>query len=78
MQPPDHNHVTVTSGIYCDRFPIRGILVGEARRALKELLNIHVDAIAVVDGVAVDDKIRISETVELLTFIRQSAEIRKE
>jgi hypothetical protein len=68
----DSTNVAVSYGVHHGRYPIGGMTVGEARRALARLINIDPTAIAVIGGAPVPEELRI-EGVSTLTFVKPSA-----
>jgi hypothetical protein len=69
----DSTNVTVSYGIHHGRYPIGGMTVGDARRALQRLINIDPGAVAVINGAPVDENQRITADVTMLSFVKPSA-----
>ena len=65
--------VEVIHGIYAHSLPLVGMTVGQARDELEERLNIDPDAVAVVDGVEVDETTVLLEG-QVLTFVKPAGE----
>ena len=72
-QPTDSSNVLVTSGIHRGRFPIGGLTVRRAREVLQRLITIDEEAVAVVNGRAVEEGEIISENVTHVAFVKPSS-----
>lgn len=64
---------TVIHGTYAEALPVAEMSVGEVRRRFGDLLDIHPQANAVLDGVPVGDEARI-EAGQNLMFVRRAGE----
>jgi hypothetical protein len=69
----DNTNVAVSYGIHQGRYPIGGMTVREARRALQRPLNIDDSAVAVINGAPVAEDQQISADVTMLSFVKPSA-----
>ncbi len=65
--------VDVVHGIYAQSFPLGGMTVRRARAELSDRLNIDPEALAVVDGVEVDEDTVLAES-QVLNFVKHAGE----
>jgi hypothetical protein len=65
--------VTVTHAPYMEQLPVAEMTVSQVRSRFRDRLDIHPEAMAVLDGNPVDDAttVRAGQT---LTFVRQAGE----
>jgi hypothetical protein len=59
--------------IHDGHFPVAGMTVDEARRALAPLLHIEPDAVAVINGQIVEEDTVIGDDVSMLNFVKPSS-----
>lgn len=71
--PADGGLATVIHGTYAEALPVAQMSVAQVRRRFGDLLDIHPDATAVLDGVPVDDQATI-EAGQNLMFVRRAGE----
>ena len=64
---------TVSHGPYAERLPVAELPVAEVRRRFQDRLDIHPEAIALLDGNPVDDATRVGEG-QMLMFVRPAGE----
>jgi hypothetical protein len=64
---------TVAHGPYAERLPVAEMNVSEVRRRFQDRLDIHPEAIALIDGNPVDDTTRVGAG-QMLMFVRPSGE----
>ena len=64
---------TVAHGPYAERLPVAELSVAEVRRRFQDRLDVHPEAIALLDGDPVDDATRL-RAGQMLTFIRPAGE----
>jgi hypothetical protein len=69
----DNTNVSVSYGIHHGRYPIGGLTVREARATLQNLINIDLNAVAVINGAEVDENQQITPGVTLLSFVKPTA-----
>ena len=65
--------VDVIHGVYAHSLPLAGMAVRAARTELEERMNIDPDAVAVVDGVEVDENYVLREN-QVLNFVKPAGE----
>ena len=63
----------VAAGLYHDRLPVVGMTVAEIRASFGDRLDIHPNAVAVLDGERVSDETRVGPR-QRLAFVRFSGE----
>jgi hypothetical protein len=66
-------HVEVIHGVYAHSLPLSGVSVATARAELQHRMNIDPDAVAVVDGVEVDEDAVLQER-QVLNFVKRAGE----
>jgi hypothetical protein len=66
-------NVDVIHGVYAHSMPFAGMKVKQARKELANKMNIDPTAVAVVDGVEVDDDTILTEG-NCLTFVKPAGE----
>ncbi len=69
----DGSNVLVSYGIHRGRFPVGGMTISAAREVLQRLINIDESAVAVINGVPVDESETISQDVSMLSFVKPSS-----
>ncbi len=69
----DARNTEVRYGIRGGVFPVRGMQVGDARRVLRQVMNIDPSAVAVIGGRPVEDHEVIGADVTMLSFVKPSA-----
>ena len=70
---PAAGMATVAHGPYAERLPVAQMTVAEVRRRFQDRLDVHPEAIAVIDGNPVDDATRV-QAGQLLMFVRPAGE----
>jgi hypothetical protein len=66
-------NVNVSCGIHEGRYPIGGMRIRDARSVLAKLMNVPDDAVAVINGSAVDEDEIINDEVSMLSFVKPSS-----
>ena len=69
----DSRNVLVVYGTHQGRFPIGHMTIRDARGVLEKLIRIDPAAVAVVNGVPVDENQVIGQDVTMLTFVKPSS-----
>jgi hypothetical protein len=64
---------TVAHGTYVEQLPVSGMSVEQVRTRFRDRLDIHPQAVALVDGSPVDEHTLVG-TGQLLTFVRVAGE----
>jgi hypothetical protein len=71
---PDHgDSVTVISGAHLQHFPLAGMPVAQARALLGQVMSLHPEAPAVVNGQSVDGAYAL-EPGDMLEFVHHAGE----
>jgi hypothetical protein len=65
--------VDVIHGVYAHSLPLAGMTIAQARAELEERMNIHPEALAVVDGTEADEEEVLREN-QVLNFITPAGE----
>jgi hypothetical protein len=63
----------VTHGTYAERLPVAQMTVAQVRRRFDDRLDVHPDAVALLDGVPVGDDTTV-QAGQMLMFVRPSGE----
>ena len=71
--PAGADLATVIHGTYAEALPVAQMSVAAVRRRFGDLLDIHPEATAVLDGVPVDDEVTIAAGQNLM-FVRRAGE----
>ena len=66
--------VLVAHGPYAEALPVAGMSTAQVRRRFENLLDIHPQGIAVLDGVPVDDETLV-QAGQTLIFMRRAGEM---
>ena len=72
-EPAAAGLATVTHGAYAEQLPVAEMTVAEVRQRFRDRLDIHPQALALIDANFVDDSTRV-RAGQLLTFVRPSGE----
>ncbi len=64
---------TVVHGTYAETLPVAQMSIAQVRRRFRDLLDIHPEATAVIDGAPVDDETVVGQG-QTLMFIRRAGE----
>jgi hypothetical protein len=70
---PRTGRVNIIHGVYAHALPLAGRTIREAREELEDRMNIAPEAVAVVDGVEVDEEEVLREN-QVLNFLTPSGE----
>lgn len=73
QQPGPANVATVKSGQYLEQLPVGGMTVKEVRSKYSSQMNIHGNAVSIINKKQVDDNTVVEEG-QVLTFIHKSGE----
>ena len=71
--PTDTGLATVIHGTYAEALPVAQMSIAQVRRRFSDLLDIHPEATAVLDGVPVDEDVTI-QVGQNLMFVRRAGE----
>jgi hypothetical protein len=71
--PAGDGLATVIHGTYAESLPVAQMSVAQVRRRFGDLLDIHPEATAVLDGAPVDDETTI-QAGQSLMFVRRAGE----
>ena len=71
--PSGGDLATVIHGTYAEALPVAQMSVAQVRRRFGDLLDIHPEATAVLDGVPVDDE-AVVQAGQNLMFVRRAGE----
>ena len=73
MATVSQGNVEVIHGVYAHSLPLAGMSVRDARSDLQDRMNIDPDAVAVIDGVEVDEDAVLQER-QVLNFVKRAGE----
>jgi len=72
-EPAEAGLATVIHGTYAEALPVAEMSIAQVRRRFGDLLDIHPEATAVLNGVPVDDDATV-EAGQNLMFVRRAGE----